>query len=276
MRPFLQFLPQFKGKFRLGKLLYSNQVANGKNLLVEGKGGCKYRLPNLKENLAYEIFVNGIYEPDTQRFLNMHIPENGFFLDLGANIGSVSIPFCKSRKDVTCIAVEAVPWIFENLTYNVKLNQLEQQITCVNNALFSEDDKEMNFFTDDKSFGKGSLSPVYSQDPIKVRTVQVDSLLKASGINHVDFLKVDIEGYEYHAFLGAKQLLSAADAPDVFFEFADWTEESAQLKPGAAQELLMSYGYSLFIVHHSDNLEKLESSMKTGSAMLFATKKRKG
>ena len=122
MKPLFQYLPQFKGKFRLGKLFYRNIVASGKNLIIEGKAGCRYRLPNLKENLAYEIFINGIYEPDTQRLLEKRIPHNGFFLDLGANIGSVSIPFCKGRKDVKCIAVEAVPWIYENLTYNIELH----------------------------------------------------------------------------------------------------------------------------------------------------------
>jgi hypothetical protein len=85
-------LPLFKGKQTLARLLFKKAIANKKNFWVRGKQDCEYLLPNLIENIGFEIFINGIYEEETSDFFADKIPLNGVFLDLGANIGAVSIP----------------------------------------------------------------------------------------------------------------------------------------------------------------------------------------
>jgi len=63
----------------------------------------------------------------------------------------------------------------------------------------------------------------------------------------VDFIKIDVEGYEYHVFKGAETTLSRPDAPDILFEFVDWAEEKAAgIAIGDAQRILKSYGYRIF------------------------------
>jgi FkbM family methyltransferase len=46
----------------------------------------------------------------------------------------------------------------------------------------------------------------------------------ANKVNKVNFIKIDVEGYEYTVFKGGKELLSQDDAPDIFLEFVDWAE----------------------------------------------------
>ena len=80
-------LPTFKGKNKVARLLFKQQIKDLTDVSVNGKFFCKYLLPNLQENVGFDIFVNGIYEESTVRFLQKIIPPNGKLLDLGANIG---------------------------------------------------------------------------------------------------------------------------------------------------------------------------------------------
>src|SRR5688572_31714865 len=95
----LRNLPDFRGKRRLGKFLLQNTINKAEDIEIKGFFDCSYVLPNLKETVASEIFINGIYERETFDLLRKVVPLNGRILDLGANIGSVVIPLCKVRKD---------------------------------------------------------------------------------------------------------------------------------------------------------------------------------
>jgi FkbM family methyltransferase len=267
-------LPLFKGKQRLARLLLSNSIASKKDFWVKGKQGCEYFIPNLIENIGFEIFINGVFEEETSDFFASLLPAGGVFLDLGANIGAISIPLVTKRMDVKVICVEAAPWIFSYLQKNLARNQT-QNVIAINKVLFYTDDEEVNFYSPDEKFGKGSLSPVFTDKVVKVRTIKVDSLLKDLQIKKVDIIKIDVEGYEYHVFKGAIELLSKADAPDILFEFADWAEENAKgVTVGSAQQILFDMGYRIFYFNREkEKMVQLGEVIKNGFFMLFATKK---
>src|SRR5688500_2921346 len=96
-------LPDFKGKRRLGKLLMKSKINQAQDVDVTGKFNCKYILPNLKETIGYDIYINGIYEKEIIDYLSKLIPSNGKLLDIGANIGAISIPLAKTRQDIQII-----------------------------------------------------------------------------------------------------------------------------------------------------------------------------
>ena len=265
-------LPPFKGKERLARWLLAAAIKNKADVEVKGKYGCTYLLPNIQENVGFDIFINGGYEPDIQELIFRLLPANGCFLDLGANIGSIVVPVAKRRPDITALAVEAAPWIFTYLEKNISKNQLTN-VRLINNALFNEDNRELDFFSPHDKYGKGSLSPVFTNEGVKVKTRKVDTLLKELQLTKVDLLKIDVEGFEYFVFKGAEALLSAPDAPVIIFEFVDWAEKLAMgLTPGAAQVLLVEKGYTLYEIHAA-GLVKKESPFTAGSYNLVASKK---
>jgi FkbM family methyltransferase len=267
-------LPDFKGKQRISRLIYRDYLKKAVDIVVTGAYGCKYLLPNLIETISFELFINGIYERDTHEFLLKRIPANAVFLDLGANIGSIVIPICRKRNDLRVISVEAAPWVFEYLKKNIELNGLTN-IEILNRAILDTDDQEIDFFGPTEKFGKGSLTPHYTNKSIKVPTIQIDTLLKKSNISKVDFIKIDIQGFEYYAFKGAAQLLQSPDAPDILFEFEDWAErEASGLKAGFAQALLKEYGYEIYLLRKADQLVRQNDIIVTGTHMLYATKKK--
>lgn len=264
-------LPDFKGKRRLSRILFKNLIRSGTNIFVEGEMQCVYELPNIKEAIAFDLFINGIYEKETIEFFVKRTPSSGVFLDLGANIGSITIPLLKKRPDLTCICVEAAPWIFEYLGRNLLSNRLGSTVYSVNKAIWDKSGIQLPFYSPAEQFGKGSLSSVFTKEAIQVETITIGDLLRGRNISRVDMIKIDIEGFEYFAFKGAENLLRQADAPDILFEFVDWAQAMAGVEKGAEQELLRSFGYRIFQLDENGLLEI--KNITKGSRMLFASKK---
>lgn len=269
----LRLMPDFRGKRRLVRMLFKNHIQTASNLAIKGSMGCEYILPNIKETISFDIFCNGIYEQGTNTFLLKMIPENGVFLDLGANIGSVVIPLQKKRPDIKCICVEAAPWISDYLEKNIALNFPSTTIAIINKALFDKSGETLPFYTSLDNFGKGSLSPVFTNDSLSVTTITIDDIVAQCKLQNVDMIKIDVEGYEYTALKGGINLLSKIDAPEIFFEFVDWAEAHAGQEKGAAQQLLIDFGYTLYRITESGELHKFSSPIRKGAEMLLASKR---
>lgn len=269
----LRSLPDFRGKRRFARMFFKKQINARTEKKVSGKFNCVYTLPNIKENVAFNIFINGIYEESTFRFLKTVVPRNALFLDLGANIGSISIPLCKSRPDIKVFGVEASPWVMKYLITNIRDNGLEDVISTHNYALFDKDNVTLPFHSPKAFFGQGSLSVASrTEDCIEVEGVTLDTLLQRNNVQKVDFLKIDIEGFEYFAFKGAEKLLSPPEAPDILFEFADWCEKRAGIETGSSQQFLTDRGYKIYqLIDNRPVL--LEKKLTSGFCLLFASKK---
>lgn len=264
-------LPAFKGKSKLARTLLKNALTKKNDLPVNGKFGCSYFLPNATENVGFDIFVNGIYEPETHEILKNLIPKNGVFVDIGANIGSITIPLAKRRPDVKMIAIEAAPWIYKYLEKNIRLNGI-QNVKLYNNAVYDKNGLMLDFFSPVDKFGKGSLAPVFTKEAVKIETRRIDTILTEQGFDHIDVIKVDVEGFEYFVFQGGSEFLEKPNAPVIFFEFVDWAEELADgLKPGMAQKLLIEMGYELFLIE-GGRLEKINGYLTSGSFNILAKK----
>jgi hypothetical protein len=90
----------------------------------------------------------------------------------------------------------------------------------------------------------------------------------------VGLLKIDVEGYEYHVFKGATELLGREDAPDIIFEFVDWAESaSGEIKVGSSQQILRDFGYLIYYFNGTRTMEEVNGILKKGFYMLYATKK---
>lgn len=270
---YLRLLPNFTGKQRLAKMLLGNKLKNVKDIKVEGKYDCTFFLPNIIENIGFDIYINGVYEKETIDFLIKNIPQHKIFVDLGANIGAISFPVCKKRMDIQALCVEAAPWIYEILKYNKTINSINNA-SLINKAIYHISNNEISFYTPQQEFGKGSFLPFFSKQKSLVETINLGDLIKDFNYEEIGFIKIDIEGYEYFAFKGAADFLSSPKAPDILFEFVDWAEGSVpDIEAGAAQNLLRLYGYSIFGFNNGEVTKKLSNTLTQGTHMFFASKR---
>lgn len=266
-------LGDFKGKQRISRLLFNSTINRVADIIVEGKFGYKYKIPNIKEIIGFELFINGIFEEEYIHMIISKLPLNGVFVDLGANIGSITIPVCKKRGDITTIALEASSQMVSYLNANVNMNSVDN-CSIENVAIWDKHDETISFFVPQEQYGKGMISLPNSELNIQcVKTTTLDQLCIKYNINRIDLIKVDIEGFEYFAFKGGEKLLKESNAPDILFEFIASAEKRAlHLESGDAQSLLMSYGYNLYLINNK-KFKQLRKPMTDHYAMIYATKK---
>ena len=264
---------EFKGKRRAARVLLAPYISSAKNIEIKGKYDCSYVLPNINEPIAFDLFIDGIYEIETHNFLLSVMPPNAVYMDIGANIGSIAIPLCKRRADIQCVAVEASAWVYGYLVNNVRRNNLEKSITCINNAITDTAEGYVSFYTNENVFGKGSMSAVFSKEAIQVKRTTFQEIIDLYKFPRVDVIKIDIEGFENFAFKGGEKLLTSEEAPLILFEFVNWAEEHAGIQPGEAQRTLKNWGYTLYLLQPDGSLQKQDTVIEEGSAMLVASKK---
>lgn len=265
----------FKGKMRLARLYYKKLISNAKDVIVKGHNDIIYKLPNLTETIGEEIFVNGYYEKEIIDLILRNLDKGQTFLDLGANIGAITLPIAKEKPYIKIFCVEASAKMFEYLSFNIQLNNF-RNVGTINNALSDLDDLQLSFYAPSEKYGKGSLSPVFTNEIETVDSISVDTLISRYSIENVGVIKIDVEGYEYCVFKGARNLLTSKNAPKIVFEFVDWAEASAKgLKPGMAQEILREFGYTIFTIENSNRgfeLVRANEVFYNGDKMFFATK----
>lgn len=203
------------------------------------------------------------------------LPPGGVLIDVGANIGCHS--FWASKligKDGQVISVEASPYIFECLKLGISANQISNILAC-NLIAGEKNDPGCEFYDSPRDkFGMGSRSSERFGNAEKsyVPMTTLDSLLGNSDIKSVDFIKIDVEGYEKLVIEGARTIIGKYH-PIIAFEFADWAESRPDegINPGDTQQLLMGMGYDIFdmkILHK--NSTPIVSARTSGSADLLA------
>lgn len=273
LQPVFKYIPFFKGKNRCYRYFFQSDIQSKKDVDVNSIFDVAFRLPNINESIGFEIYFNGAYEKETLDFILKRLPSNSTFLDIGANIGSILLPVAKKRPDIKVHGIEASPRVFEYLTDNLSKNNLPNG-SVYNYAVSDQNEQEVKFYSPKELFGKGSMSSVFTKDYETVKTIKIDTLISDEKIQNISFIKVDIEGYEYYAFKGAEMLLMKQNAPDILFEFSDWSESKAKgLRAGDAQALLLSFGYTLYLVERKNKLIRLDGSLTSGDKMIYATKK---
>jgi FkbM family methyltransferase len=157
----------------------------------------KYRLYP-QDNVTDRKLLFGSRHRDREELeaLRQSVSGGGTFIDIGANIGHYTL-MAASFGAACIVAVEPNPDALERLGFNTAANNLHDRVDIVQTAL-GETEGEANLYVPvDGDMGGGRLS----DSEIHGRQVRVSirpllSVLDERGINHIDALKIDVEGME--------------------------------------------------------------------------------
>jgi FkbM family methyltransferase len=195
--------------------------------------GLQYK-GTLSQYVDRQIFYFGAYSPLELSFLRqaaeiLRLSRSHITLvDVGANVGQHSL--FMSRHADRVLAFEPNDEVADRLAANIAVNRIEN-IDLVRCALGSEvTEARLGSGLDNNS---GSRSLVWSLDAEKDLIVPVacgDVVLAEHGIDRVDLLKIDVEGYEKNVFAGMRKTLER-DRPVILFELV-----GAELKAGFRSE----------------------------------------
>jgi FkbM family methyltransferase len=190
-------------------------------------------------------FLTGAYEGETVSFLrrlSQSRAERGYLLDIGANIGMITVPFAMMAREGTStrpsvVAIEAVPDNTRALEINIKLNKLDGDVTVIGAALGDVEKTIQIQVEGDLSPGEGSGTANILADDSKYACVTqslqlrtLDHLLESGVINSdCAVIKIDTDGYDLKVLQGGTRFL-AASRPAIYGEFAahclQWHQQS--------------------------------------------------
>ncbi|MGL4439207.1 MAG: FkbM family methyltransferase [Bosea sp. (in: a-proteobacteria)] len=143
------------------------------------------------------LFMPQFFDSQELAILADHIRPGYRFIDIGANVGAYSL-FVAARagRDARVLAVEPQPGVFAKLAINISLNPFGtiKAVACA----VADKAGDLTLFLDARNEGESSMRTLRSSDAnaVKVPAVPLAQLLSSEGFEHVDAMKIDVEGAE--------------------------------------------------------------------------------
>ena len=201
----------FKAKtlrYKLKQFLLSVVAPGAESVIVETEFGPMACDP-LDSYVSRQLIKWGHYNP--KEVANYKEVSNGLdsALIIGSHIGSLAIQLADSFQSMLCL--EANPGTYRRLEYNVRLNQL-QDIVTTRCAAVCERNQPVSFFCSVDNSGGSKVQPAFKDinfvyDNPELISVPGISLDSEYSDHTFDFIFMDIEGSEFNAILGGKELL---------------------------------------------------------------------
>jgi FkbM family methyltransferase len=169
------------------------------------------------------------------------------FVDVGANVGEWSALY-QEAADGTArgVLIDA-----SEAACHALMNRFGSTTGIeIINAAVSDEEGTMPFFEEADAGTHSSLVRSFASSDARTRTVRVttvDHEAERLGLDRIDFLKVDAEGYDLHVLRGSRRLLSEGRIGLVQFEYnTPWAAVGSTL--ASALSLLDGLGYDTFLL----------------------------
>ena len=226
----------------------------GRHVTVNSKNGL-ISFDSTDNCVGKHIFFQGEYDIDKVKKVTGFLTDNGYVdtdepgtvLNVGANIGLMTTALKLYSVYDKLIAFEPVPSNFELLKKNIKQNDMDNDVACVNFAL-SSDDGMIDMELSDDNYGDHRVRRTTSNGAYgesKRKTVQVKMSRLDTFLNNypkdikLGLIFMDIQGHEYDFFIGAKDVILNSEVPTVT-EFWPYGLARAKIKRDDYYELISS------------------------------------
>ena len=206
-------------------------------------------LVNDKYCTNMEVELN--YEDLLEKFYTNIIKANDFVIDIGAHSGRHTKPMASLvGPSGMVMAFEPNPSARQWLQGNLK-NEVKHNIVSIFPYALSDKSQKMQFvIANDRPEESGLKERVYNgpttTTTIEVEVVTLDSL-KNSITSPVTFIKLDVEGAEFDALKGARDVLETYK-PIIAFEFGESSYKSYNVQPAELYDYLQGLDYHVYSI----------------------------
>ena len=137
-------------------------------------------------------------------------------IDVGANVGiySLASAYIGAKK---IYAIEPGP-VYSKLISNISINHLQKVISAYKVGIGSKVEN-LKYYEDLNNLGNAILvnkisniniqktKAIFSKQFLNVKVLTLDQLFKRINYQHIDLIKIDVEGMEYEVIKGAMKLI---------------------------------------------------------------------
>jgi len=221
-----------------------------------------------------KIYEKELCEKITEQ---LKIKNNPIFVDIGANIGLISLYVLRNVPSVKIYALE--PGIQQRSLFGLTVanNKLEEKIELYPFAI--SDKAELTSFVtyehavDGAGDGLVSTGRVHNDTRIiPIETITLDTFVSRYNLPCVDVIKIDIEGAELLAFNGARTIIEKF-RPIIHFELNPLNLRNYPHTASDVVTFLNKYNYEIFDLEGNRcTLETVDTLMKKDDVFMAIPK----
>ncbi|MBN4073778.1 MAG: hypothetical protein COC05_04060 [Gammaproteobacteria bacterium] len=211
-----------------------------------------------------------------RRVLLRYLKPGGIFIDIGANVGYYTlIANHEVGSNGRVLSFEPNPDTLEKLKRNISLNSA-MQVEVFEMALSDADSEVTLFCPNDETHGCASMVNQGWDDASihKVMARRLDDVLPQE-IDHIDLIKMDVEGAELKVVRGARRTISKY-RPTILLELSEKATKSFGHDTLNVPKLLLEYNpnYKMkFIDTHTIKKTTLDElyrhNMRNGNLLMY-------
>jgi FkbM family methyltransferase len=171
-------------------------------------------------NLGSQFIFNSTYEPESQKVFEAVVKEGDTVIDIGANEGAFT---CLALRIVgqrgRVIAVEPQPDLRSIIEINCAINNFTN--VQVETAALSPNKTEIMYMFPRINSGASSIvrSYLWRKRATKVGGIGFTELMQKYALTIVDFVKIDVEGFEPEVLQSMFDCIAAGRIKNVFVDF---------------------------------------------------------
>ena len=164
--------------------------------------GASFRFYHQASATERGALFNPDYNLEELDFLRSRTPLGGVFVDVGANVGTYAMVLARHvGASGKVIAIEPHPVTHARLAFNRAASGFAQVRLVA--AAAGPSDGELMIATDGDNLGASHIvSGDRPGNAIKVPSLRLQRILADAGTDHVDTLKIDVEGFEDRVLTG--------------------------------------------------------------------------
>ncbi len=224
-------------------------------------------------------YTDAIFEPNTLYFIHDQLRPGQIVVDVGANIGYFSLLLASIVGSVgRVIAFEPGEFAFGLLQRNCDLNKfdwleaysigLAEQSGVVT---FNSGPPGMEVYNSISKTHYQQTELPGSFQQVNIQVVAGDAWLQDHAVDHVDFMKIDVEGGEYAVLRGLKSMLQEHRITKLLIEVTEEMSYAFGYDPSDIITLLQSYGYNWHRLEGGGKLTPFDNQFSLKYPMLLAS-----
>ncbi len=183
-------------------------------LYIITRKGITYEV-DLKEGLDLSLFLFGGFQSHVAGAFVSSLPAESVVVDIGANVGILTLEYARRLPKSRVYAIEPTRYAFSKLQRNVALNpELAQRISI--HQMFCTD--RDNHATPSAVYSSWNVGDKATKEDHQVHgghlkstdgasSVTLDAFCRAQGLNRLDLIKIDTDGYEMDVLAGGVESL---------------------------------------------------------------------
>jgi FkbM family methyltransferase len=212
------------------------------------------------DTISNSLSAYGYWENNLIQYSEKYLNDNSIILDIGANIGTWSIPLATKNRKI--YSFEPFDSSFYALCGNIFINNKESIIYPRHCALTDNVNRKTSMLLSE-SVNVGGCKLIESETSVQTNKYALETL-DSFKFDKIDLIKIDVEGHELNVLKGGEETIRKSK-PVILFEC--WDNESPHWAgiPNTSIELMnyiKSLGYEInkIYIDGNDNYEAIPFS----------------